>query len=135
MQGIRSNPAADRGTPDVELATVVTNLASRRVMRGSASAPSLRCVSSGYLSGGCSCDASIPIGAVADAWARERRAGVHGERFFRFTWRGGTWLGFGLKDGRVSGVYCPTHSAERDRRSITQALGEKGVRANIALTG
>lgn len=39
------------------------------------------------------------------------------EGFFRFPWGGGTWLGYGLSDGRVTGTYCPAHRAERDARA------------------
>jgi hypothetical protein len=78
----------------------------------------MRCVSSGYMSGGCSCCAVIPAGAVFAAWARElERSQDPGDRFFRFAWQGEQWLAFGLADGRIRGVYCPTHRAERDARS------------------
>ncbi|MCW2970165.1 MAG: hypothetical protein JWO23_1292 [Solirubrobacterales bacterium] len=135
MEGIRTDRADESAAADVEYAAVVTNLASRRIMRRSPSDPPLRCVSSGYLSHGCSCRATIPTGVVTDAWARERRAGAHGDRFFSFTWGGGVWLGYGLKSGQVRGVYCPEHSAERDQRSPTEAAGERGARRTIALTG
>jgi hypothetical protein len=80
----------------------------------------LRCVSSGYLSDGCSCRSAIPSSVVTAAWASVLDGGGEPEdRFFRFAWRGGVWLGFGLQDGRVRGVYCPDHSAARaERRSI-----------------
>jgi hypothetical protein len=78
----------------------------------------LRCVSSGYLSGGCSCRASIPSSVVTAAWGVEReRGGARGDRFFHFAWRGDVWLAYGLASGRVRGVYCPTHRAERDEHS------------------
>jgi len=76
----------------------------------------LRCVSSGYLAGGCSCRSIIPAGVVLAAWARELKLSP-AERFFRFAWHGEEWLAFGLADGRIRGVYCPTHRAERDARS------------------
>jgi hypothetical protein len=84
----------------------------------------LRCVSSGYLSGGCSCRSAIPSSVVTAAWAsvlaheHESR-----DRFFRFAWRGGVWLAFGLQDGRVRGVYCPEHSAARAERCPAPDLG------------
>jgi hypothetical protein len=78
----------------------------------------LRCVSSGYLSGGCSCNRTIPASAVVAAWARELEK-VPGERFFHFEWGGDEWLAYGLPDGLVRGVYCPDHSAERDERSFS----------------
>src|SRR5205807_2916851 len=73
----------------------------------------LQCVSSGYLSGGCSCPHTIPAGAVVAAWALELERAA-GERFFHFNWGGGEWLAYGLEDGLVRGVYCPDHSAGRD---------------------
>src|SRR3954452_1680148 len=78
----------------------------------------LRCVSSGYMSNGCSCGAVVPAGVVFAAWARElARAGAPGDCFFRFAWRGEQWLAFGLANGHIRGVYCPTHRAERDART------------------
>jgi hypothetical protein len=89
----------------------------------------LRCVSSGYLSGGCSCQATIPIGVVAAAWARDlEQGGAREDRFFRFSWQDGDWLAFGLHDGRVRGVYCPEHSAERAVREF----GPLGPLAGVA---
>lgn len=85
---------------------------------------SLRCVSSGYLSDGCSCQATIPAAVVADAWTREQQlAGVRQDGFFHFAWRGGVWLAYGLGDGGVRGVYCPAHSAERAVRSFVHSAG------------
>ena len=78
----------------------------------------LRCVSSGYMSGGCSCQLG------RSRRRRRRRLGSassnapphRADCFFRFAWRGEQWLAFGLADGRIRGVYCPTHRAERDAR-------------------
>jgi hypothetical protein len=114
---------------------VVSDMSARRIMRTSPENPPLRCVSSGYLSGGCSCRATIPTGVVTDAWAHQQRAGMRGDQFFHFTWRAEVWLAFGLSDGRIRGVYCPEHSAERDQRSLDERTGEEGARATIALTG
>ena len=83
----------------------------------------LRCVSSGYLSDGCSCRSAIPSSLVTAAWASVIEGGETEDRFFRFTWRGGVWLGFGLHDGRVRGVYCPEHSAARAERCAVLDLG------------
>ena len=84
----------------------------------------LRCVSSGYLSDGCSCRSAIPSSVVMAAWTSVLdRGGEPGDRFFRFVWRGGVWLGFGLQDGRVRGVYCPEHSAARAERCAVPDLG------------
>jgi hypothetical protein len=74
----------------------------------------LRCVSSGYLADGCSCQATVPARVVSAAWARElERAPAREDQFFRFAWHDGQWLAYGLRDGRVRGVYCPEHSAQR----------------------
>jgi hypothetical protein len=53
---------------------------------------------------------------VARAWQREMRLGGAEEGFFHFSWRSGVWLGYGLSDGEVRGVYCPRHCAERESR-------------------
>jgi hypothetical protein len=131
----RQGPAR-KGQPGatVELDMVVSDMSARRIMRmRSPENPPLRCVSSGYLSDGCSCRASIPTGVVTDAWAREQRAGMRGDQFFSFTWRAEVWLAFGLRDGRIRGVYCPEHSAERAQRALDGPTGEEGARAAIAL--
>jgi len=84
----------------------------------------LRCVSSGYLGDGCSCEETVPVGLVTKAWASElEQAEATEDQFFRFIWRGGEWLGYGLRDGRVRGVYCPAHSAQRAERSSAQGVG------------
>lgn len=84
----------------------------------------LQCVSSGYMSDGCSCQATVPGDAVRAAWARElRRSPAHEDRFFTFDWHGGQWLAYGLRDGRVRGVYCPEHSARRAARSYADSAG------------
>ncbi|HTC72691.1 MAG TPA: hypothetical protein VK655_07370 [Solirubrobacteraceae bacterium] len=77
----------------------------------------LRCVSSGYLSDGCSCQKTVPDSVASAAWARqlEHTPAVE-DQFFRFAWRGGEWLAYGLRDGRVRGVYCPEHNARRTER-------------------
>ncbi|HZL48916.1 MAG TPA: hypothetical protein VFC30_07865 [Solirubrobacteraceae bacterium] len=52
------------------------------------------------------------------AWGVERKqGGADDGRFFHFAWRGEVWLGYGQQDGRVRGVYCPSHTAERDERA------------------
>jgi hypothetical protein len=90
----------------------------------------LRCVSSGYLTGGCPCQRTIPASFVSAAWTRERERGRAGEDgFFQFSWRGGQWLSYGLSDGRVRGVYCPEHSAARTERSSERdgSVGEAPI--------
>jgi hypothetical protein len=80
----------------------------------------LRCVSSGYLSDGCSCQAAVPTSVVAAAWKQAlQRSGAREDRFFTFPWNGGQWLGYGLRDGGVRGVYCPEHNARRTQHSST----------------
>jgi hypothetical protein len=135
MEGFQPDPQTDRPAQGVEFAAVVTDLASRRITRKSPSDPPLRCVSSGYMADGCSCRATIPAGTVTDAWAREKRSGAHGDRFFHFTWRGEVWAAYGLKNGLVRGVYCPEHTAERERRTLAEDSGREGTPAKVALTG
>jgi hypothetical protein len=53
---------------------------------------------------------------VVKAWQREMQLKGTVEGFFYFSWRNGVWLGFGIKDGTVRGIYCPTHCSERDSR-------------------
>lgn len=103
-------------TPRVLQREPVVDIASRRQVRG-ASGSSMRCVSSsGYLTGACSCEVTIPAGIVAAAWGRRRRAGVSGDSFFHFSHEGDVWLAYGRRDGSIRGVYCPEHLAERDLR-------------------
>ncbi len=74
----------------------------------------LRCVWTGYPSNGCSCHSRVPKDVVTSAWREELECGSsRADRFFHFIWHGGVWLAYGLKDGRVRGVCCPSHSAER----------------------
>ena len=109
--------------------------ARRRSARVDALDPQLRCVSSGYLSGGCSCRSSIPASVISAAWAIElARGGARGDRFFRIAWRGGVWLAYGLRDGGVRGVYCPSHSAARDERSFLNEAGEGACEQELALS-
>jgi hypothetical protein len=105
---------------------VATDMQGRGSARPSRMELPLRCVSSGYLSGGCSCPRTIPAAVVVAAWAHELEKAA-GERFFHFAWGGGEWLAFGLEDGLVRGVYCPDHSADRDERSFSH-----GSRARAA---
>lgn len=62
------------------------------------------------------CQARVPARAVATAWRRELARGRTRAGFFHFAWRGQAWLAYGLPDGAVRGVYCPTHRAEREQR-------------------
>ena len=107
----------------------------RRIARVDTLDRPLRCVSSGYLADRCSCRSSIPSSVVAAAWGVEReRGGADGDRFFHFAWRGDVWLAYGLRDGRVRGVYCPSHSAERDERSFLYEPRGVAPTQELALT-
>jgi len=117
-----SKPLAPLERP--ELSVDPATVAPRRITRRSVLDPDcpLRCVSSGYLTHGRSCGCTIPLGVVRAAWDREsERAGVHRNGYFHFAWEDRVWLAFGLSDGRVRGVYCPEHAAERDSRSFAHA--------------
>jgi hypothetical protein len=113
----RGETAADW---DRAFAHVVAELQSPETDRFTQGSPEvLRCVSSGYLDGGCSCPASVPADVAAAAWHGELARGEErDDRFFRFTWRGEVWRGYGLSDGYIRGVYCPSHNAERDKRAL-----------------
>lgn len=77
----------------------------------------IKCVWSGRLGGEHDgCEARIPMTVVAQAWEQEVQRRAEAEGFFRFMWRGGTWLSYGCRDGSVRGVYCPSHCAEREDR-------------------
>jgi hypothetical protein len=61
---------------------------------------------------------------VLKAWQAELEAsGEREDRFFHFIWQGGVWRAYGLKDGRVRGVYCPSHNSERAERSHAALCG------------
>jgi hypothetical protein len=88
----------------------------------------LRCVSSGYLSDGCSCQATVPESVVRAAWARELRgAPAREDQFFRFAWHEGEWRAYGLRDGRVRGVYCPEHSVRQGERPFEYNVGVRAA--------
>jgi hypothetical protein len=90
----------------------------------------LRCVSSGYLNGGCSCRSTVPAAVVDAAWEREvAHVGSREDRFFHFACEGEVWLAFGMASGEIRGVYCPTHRAERDARARS---GTAAVSALVA---
>jgi hypothetical protein len=55
---------------------------------------------------------------VSRAWARELEAsGDREARFFHFISDDGVWMAYGLADGDVRGVYCPSHNSQRAARS------------------
>ena len=120
-----------RPAPARQLA-VASDMEPHPSSRGGRVELALQCVSSGYLSGGCSCPSTIPAVVVIAAWARELEK-ASGERFFHFAWGGGEWLAYGLPDGLVRGVYCPDHSAERDERSFSYGSREGAASAPVAL--
>jgi hypothetical protein len=76
----------------------------------------MKCVWSGYPDYNRDCRSRIPASVVIKAWHREIQLKGMVEGFYYFTWRHGRWLAYGLRDGRVRGVYCPTHCADRDLR-------------------
>lgn len=76
----------------------------------------LKCVWSGFPGDERSCRSRIPTSVVVRAWHRQMQLGGPQEGFFHFSWRSGVWLGYGLRDGGVRGVYCPTHCSERESR-------------------
>jgi hypothetical protein len=83
----------------------------------------LRCVWSDAR-GGCSCDSRIPRWVVERAWRRELAASGDPEaRFFHLIHDGGVWQAYGLENGTVRGVYCPSHNSERAARSRVAACG------------
>ncbi len=84
----------------------------------SATEDPLRCVWSGYPHYDRACRSRIPASVVVKAWQREMQLKGTVEGFFNFAWRSGVWLAFGSRDGRVRGVYCPTHCSERDSRDM-----------------
>ena len=88
----------------------------RRLSQAGAPDRSLRCVWSSHPSYDRCCRSRVPAGVVAAAWREELERGRLHEGFFHFAWRGGVWLAYGLPDGRVRGVYCPSHRAEREQR-------------------
>ena len=94
----------------------------------------LRCVSSGYLAGGGSCGATVPAEAAALAWERELWVGGAGDRFFQFSWQGELWLGYGLRGGRVRGVYCPEHNAQRTERFVEQRIAHRPLAGEALLS-
>jgi hypothetical protein len=94
----------------------------------------LWCVSSGSLDG-CSCRSQIAKDIVAQAWARELDAsGDREARFFHFIADGGVWMAYGLADGDVRGVYCPSHNSQRAERSraASYCMGDDVIELPLA---
>lgn len=96
--------AIELGLGDAGIGAIVTELP-------------LRCVWSGSVDG-CSCGSRIEREVVAHAWQSELDASADSEaRFFHFIFEGGVWMAYGLADGEVRGVYCPSHNSQRAERS------------------
>ncbi len=81
----------------------------------------MKCVWSGYPDYNRDCRSRIPASVVVKAWHREIQVKGTVEGFFYFSWRSGVWLAYGLEDGSVRGVYCPTHCVDRDTRGAQGA--------------
>jgi hypothetical protein len=120
MNGYRAELLTIARSGHGELAPgVLAGIGRRRDSHGErreALEPALRCVSSGYLTDGCSCRSRVPAAVASAAWRNELEQGRLCEGFFHFAWRGGVWLAYGLAGGRVRGVYCPAHRSEREQR-------------------
>jgi hypothetical protein len=70
----------------------------------------------------CSCRSRIPAAVVERAWRRELEASADEHaRFFHLIYDGGVWQAYGLGDGRVRGVHCPSHNSQRAARSLIAA--------------
>ncbi len=78
----------------------------------------MKCVWSGYPDYNRDCRSRIPASVVIKAWHREIQLKGTVEGFYYFSWRSGVWLAYGLQDGRVRGVYCPTHCVDCDSRDM-----------------
>lgn len=94
----------------------------------------LRCVSSGQLDG-CSCRSRIAKDVVLRAWSRELEASGESEaRFFHFIADDGVWMAYGLADGDVRGVYCPSHNSQRAERSraASYCMGDDVIELPLA---
>jgi|HubBroStandDraft_3_1064219.scaffolds.fasta_scaffold00350_5 hypothetical protein len=81
----------------------------------------LKCVWSGHPHYERDCRSRIPASIVVKAWHREIQLKGTVEGFFNFSWRNGVWLAYGLREGGVRGVYCPTHCHQRDSRESHDA--------------
>jgi hypothetical protein len=76
----------------------------------------MKCVWSGYPDYNRDCRSRIPATVVVKAWHREIQLKGTVEGFFYFSWRHGVWLAYGVREGGVRGVYCPTHCHQRNSR-------------------
>jgi hypothetical protein len=87
----------------------------------------VRCVWSSHHDHVRNCPMRIPRVVILAAWDQyAAREGVR-EGFFHITWGGGVWLAYGVQDGGVRGVYCPTHCAQRDAREAPSAAAREAA--------
>lgn len=111
----------------------ITDASPVRLQPVAAAEEPLKCVWSGFPGNERSCRSRIPVSVVVRAWHREMQLGGVQEGFFRFSWRSGVWLGYGLSDGGVRGVYCPTHCSERESRGAQEQGPVAGRATGMAL--
>jgi hypothetical protein len=115
MHTTTSRPAPARRSRPTERGAVLVEMNSLARTRAGREDHPLRCVSSGYLAGGCSCECTVPAAVAQAAWGRELALeGNDQDRLFHFAWRAEVWLAYGLAGGEIRGVYCPTHRAARE---------------------
>jgi hypothetical protein len=95
----------------------------------------MKCVWSGYPDYNRDCRSRIPASVVVKAWHREIQLKGTVEGFFYFSWRSGVWLAYGLEDGGVRGVYCPTHCVDRDTRGSQGAEPRAETSADTPVQG
>ncbi len=106
---------------------------ARRELECAQEQPTLGCVWSDAV-GGCSCHWNIPESVVTEEWQRQLEAGGWDEdRFFYFIWEGGVWAAYGLRNGRVRGVYCPSHNSERAERTHAAMCGAGEIALELPL--
>lgn len=113
---MNSSNRADRITTTERFATTELPTATTQPPAVIAAEFPLRCVWTSHPDHDHCCRSRISARAVTAAWRRELEVGRMCGGFFNFAWRGKTWLAFGLPDGRVRGVYCPAHRAQREER-------------------
>ncbi|HXP99385.1 MAG TPA: hypothetical protein VN845_04885 [Solirubrobacteraceae bacterium] len=95
----------------------------------------MKCVWSGYPDYNRDCRSRIPASVVVKAWHREIQLKGTVEGFFYFSWRSGVWLAYGLEEGGVRGVYCPTHCVDRDTRGSQGAEPRAEAPADTPVVG
>ena len=93
---------------------------SETTQRHQSIAGQLRCVWSGYPGHEHSCRERIPRSVPMAAWKHCAMRDDMQEGFFKLTWRGEVWLAYGVSDGEIRGVYCPSHCAQRAARGAGQ---------------